>query len=162
MARIDVTELTVCESLVRRLRTQLKLTDRQCFWVLDPLAVELPPGGDYYVTVAPGDSSFPPEEQQPGNITEEWTVDVTIYSRMRLDSTNEDTKLLGDESRGLYSLKRKVLVAVVHEDLEDEDGDVFLRQILHVTNCTRPNYDKEKAVGWLTLTLGVSFDWDLT
>lgn len=163
MARVDVTEVDVVTAILARLRSQLKLNERQCWFCLDPLAVELPPGGDYYLTVAPGDGSFPDGEQVAGNITEDWSVDVTIYSRMRLDSTDHDDKLILDNSRGLFSLKKKVLAALVGHDLATvEDANTFLRQYLHALNAGRPNYDNSKAVGWLTITFGVSFDWELT
>lgn len=160
--RVDITEVDVVGYLLTRLRSQLGLNERSCWYTLDPLAVDIPPGGDFYVTVAPGNSQFPDGEQASRNITEESTVQVTVYSRMRLDSTNHDDKLVLDAANSLYKLKKRVLAAIVGHDLTDEDADYFLRQWLHVLSSDRPNYDKDKAVGWLTLHVGVSFDWDLT
>jgi len=163
MSRVDVTEIEVVTAILARLRSQLKLSENQCWFTTDPSIIpDLPPGGEYFATVAIGDGQFPDGEQIAGNITEDTSIGVTIYSRMRLDRTDKDIALLAKKDNGLFALKKKVLAALVGHDLTNEDDDTFLRQLLHALDCTRPVYDKTKAVGYLTIAFGVSFDWELT
>ena len=126
------------------------------------MGVEIPPGGEFFATVAPGNGQFPDGEQAVGNVTEETSYQVTVYNRMRLDAVGRDDKLVLESASSLYKLKLRVLKAIVGHDLTNDDDDLFLRQLLHVTHADRPNYDKDKGVGWLTLHVGVPFDWNLT
>lgn len=165
MSRIDIDQCTVLKTVTDHLRNELRLNERTCFEsLINPRNASPPAGGSIFVTVSPGPGDFPPGEQAPGNITEEWSVIVTIWSRIDLDSTGHDEALLRDSVRGLYSLKLQVLKALVGEDLETEDGDTFLRQLLHVTGCSAPasgNYGGTN-MAYLQLQFGISFDWDLT
>lgn len=151
--------------IVEHLRSALKLADSQCVEAIEP---DAPPhiarGGDFFITVSPGDGMFIDGEQQIGNITEEWSVAVTAYSRIRLDPSDTDEKLLRDTARGLLEAKRLILKALVGQDLTDADDstDTFLRQLLHAERCGRPRYDDKQNIGWLSIDFGVHYDWELT
>jgi len=160
--RIDVTQETVLEAVVDQLRTQLGLNRRTCWETLEPLAPKIPKSGEFFVTVSPGPGQFVEGEQQVGNITEQWTITVTAYSRIKLDSTDHDEKLLRDARRGLLQAKRKILQSLVGQDIQDPDRDVFLRQLLYAISCSRPEHDSSKHIAWISLEFGVDFDWDLT
>ena len=167
MARINITQADVFQSILTRLQTALGLNDRQCFAVARPQdAPPIPPGGDYFATVAFGNGSFPDGEQTPANITEDTQAIVTVYNRLRTDSTNQDAYLLMDATRGLMPLKKLVLAALVGQDLTNKANQTFLRQWCHVT---RSSIDIVKLgdgdgmpYGQLQLDFGISFDWDLT
>lgn len=172
MARVDITQSDVLDRIVVRLREQLDLDPRQCFESLDADSPpELPVGGDYFVGVSPGDGQFLTGEQVVGNVTELWSVVVTAYTRVHLDSANHDTAVLRDTSRGLLELKRKILKALVGEDLTTGDGDTFLRQLLYATDSRKPQIGtwqggsrprSDMSFGWVSVTFGVDFDWDIT
>lgn len=171
MARIDVTESTVLARIVARLQGQLSLNARQCFETVQADSPpEIPVGGGYFVAVAPGPGSFVPEEQVAGNITEDWSVTVTAFTRVQLDSAGHDTAVLRDTSRGLLELKRRLLKALCGHDLTTESGDTLLRQYLYAQHCSAPQIgaplragraDGSVWVGWISITFGVSFDWDI-
>lgn len=167
MARIDVTQEEVLGYLVRHLRLALDLNERNCFETINPMGVKLPPGGEMFVTVAPGKGQFVVEEQAPEQCTEQWDVIVTVYSRIRLDSTGHDQALFRDAARGLLGMKRKVLEVTVGVDLATDghtppaQPDTFLRQWLHAVSSTPPDYDAQQEIGWLSITFGVDYDWQL-
>jgi len=159
--RVDVTQTDVLELVVKHLREQLELNERTCWETIEPLAVQIPRGGPFFVTVAPGEGQFEPGEQAPRNITEEWSITVTGYTRPKVDSTDHDEKLLRDAARGLLVVKHKILKALVGEDIQNKNRDEFLRQLLYAQHSSRPQFDKEKGIGWISIDFGVEFDWDL-
>lgn len=166
MARVDITQDVVVERIAARLRSVLGLGERSVIEVAEAEDVPpLPPGGDWFVTLAGGDGQFETEEQAAGNVTEWQDVTVTIYSRVKLDSTNHDKALTRDERRGLYVLKTKVLASLVGWDATDTDGTTFLRQLIHARSATRPqvlqNPSSGVFLGRLAITFGCPFDWDL-
>ena len=166
-SRVDVEQSVVYSAVVARLRTALGLTDRQCYEVTDPNAAPiLPTGGDCILTVSPGSGGFVDEEQVIGNTTEFTEVIVSGYTRIRTDSTNSDKFLLLDEQRGLFAIKKKILKALVGQDLEDTEGNKFLRQVCFATRADVPQMvernDTGNIYGCIRVTFGVMFDWDLT
>jgi hypothetical protein len=161
MSRVDVEQSVVIDRILSRLRSALSLNDRQCYQVINPLDPALP-SGDFFVTVSPGAGSFPSGEQIPTNVTEEGSIVVTVYVRMRLDSAGHDDYALSDSQRGLYACKRKVMTALVGQDLQNLDGNTFLRQYLHILSNGRPDVDRKNGIAWWSFVFGTSWDWDLT
>jgi len=162
MSRSDATQSDVLTAITAALRTALALDARQCFEVLEPLAPPvIPKGGVYFVTVAPGEGVFVDGEQAAGNCTEEWTVIVTAYARVRLDSTDHDQNLLQEASRGLLVLKGKLLAALVGADPVNGE-EAFMRDLIFAQRAERPGHDGQKGVAWISIHFGVNFDWDLT
>lgn len=166
MSRVDVQQSIVLERIIARLRSALKLNDRQVYETLsEDFLPRIPVGGEYFVAVSLADGVFPEEEQVPGNITEDSGVSVTAYTRIKLDSTDHAEEILRNARRGLLPIKRKILAALVGQDLMTEEGDTFLRQVLFARSCTRPQVkempDNRATIGVITIDFGVSFDWDL-
>lgn len=167
MARIDVSQDEVIESIVLRLRTLHTLGERQCYETIEPLSPAIvPPGGDFWLTVSPGGGQFDESMQIGGGqsqLMEDAEVIVTGYSRVRLDSTDHDAKLLRDASRGLLVVKKKILQLVADDlVLPAPSTDVFLRQFVVARSATAPQYDSDKSIGWLSIYFGISYDWDLS
>jgi len=172
MARVDVTQSVVLQRVVARLRDQLSLDPRQCFESLQAESPpEIPPGGNYFLSVSPGSGQFWPEEQVAGNITEQWGVVVTGYARIQLDSVNHDDRILHDDVRGLLEIKHKILKSLCGHDLLTADGDTFLRQVLYATSAGQPQIGspisngqprRDMYIGWISVAFGVDFDWDIT
>jgi hypothetical protein len=179
MGRIDIDQATVLQAVIDRLQAALKLSDRQCYPTARPQDVPaVPIGGDYFVTVSPGGGTFDLEEQVPGvaateltaaiagNVTESSDVTVTAYSRIKTDSTGHDRDMLMDATRGLLPIKKAILSAMCGQDLEDADGNTFLRQLIYAQGCSAPDIvqlpGSEATYGRLSIMFGVSWDWDLT
>ncbi len=169
MARIDVTQATVLERIVERLRSELDLPEQRCYETLDadsPLVV--PPGGEFFITVSPGEGQFVPGEQAVGNVTEEWRVNVAVFARIHLDQSGRDLEVLLRAGRGMLAIKRDVLAALVGHDLVDDDGNTFLRNLLYIMSVAAPRVmERGRESGALTLyqmtiEVGVEFDWELT
>jgi hypothetical protein len=172
MARIDVDQVQVLTSFVDALRLELHLTDRTCIVTLDPPGLaSFIPAAESWMTVTPGEGVFVDGEQQAPNVTEEMSVTTTIYTRIRLDHAGNDDKLLLDGIRGLYPLKKNVLKAMIGRDLAlpwktDADAAPFLRALTRVVHCSAPQVavsknDSHLAIGFVTLTFMLQFDWDL-
>lgn len=172
MARVDVTQDVVLERILAKLRSELGLNNRQCYETLDALAPPaIPKGGEWYVAISPTEGQFVEGEQAPPNVTEEWGIIVTIYTRIALDSTDHDEELLRNASRGLLVLKRAVLRALVGRDLQlespDDTGNTFVRQLIFARTCHRPvimerEGEPRAMLGMLSIEFDVHFDWDLT
>ena len=169
MSRIDIKQDVVLERVVARLRDQLKMSDRQCYETLDALSPPIiPKGGQGCVAVSAGASTFVTGEQAPVNFTEEWSVTVTVYTRMALDAADHAEKWLRAARRGMLVLKRDVLAALVGYDLEDKDGHTFLRTPLYATRAHAPvvverSGERDRTLlGLQSIDFGVDFDWDLT
>jgi hypothetical protein len=166
MGRIDVTQTVVLDSLLTRLRSQLGLNERQCYPTLDPQENVAPPGGDYWLTVAPGSSQYPPGEQTTDHLNDVWTVIVTIHSRMRMDPAGHAQEQLLNAVRGLWVIKGKVLKALIGQDLQDPTGNEFLRERLYIVRGTPGEAREDDRKGWcqafMHLEFGVPFDWNLT
>lgn len=165
MARSDITQTDVLTAIVLQLRSSLALNDRQCFETLEPLEPPvIPKGGEFFVSVAPGEGVFVDGEQAPGNCTEEWSIIVTAYTRIRLDSTDHEKSLLQDASRGLLILKAKILAALVGGD-PTSGGEPFMRDLIFAQQAERPRHGamgKSRDIGSISIYFGVNFDWDLT
>ena len=166
MARVDLTQDLVLERIVAHLRGELKLNDRTCYETFDPLSPRIPKGGDFFVTAAPGDGVFVEGEQAVDNVTEQWDVIVTAYSRIRLDSADHDQRLLHNPRRGLFELKRKILKALVGQD-PTYKTDEFLRNLLYAKRSPRPQAveiagAKNSGLALISVVFGVDWDWDLT
>ena len=156
----------MCSSDLARLRDQLALTDRQCYETLEPITTPtIPAGGDYLVTVSPGDGRFPAEYQIGGGsatCVEETSVTVTLYTRTRTDQTDHAERLFHDETRGLMVLKQKVLKALVGHVLTDIDGNELLTQHLYAMQSWRPRVDQQSNLAMTAVGFGVDYNWDLT
>jgi len=163
MARIDVDQDTVLTRLVAHLQSTLSLNARQCFPVVDPdQPPELPVGGTFFVGVGVAEGQLFPDEQISGNISEDSDVEVTGYSRIHLDSADHDEKLYQETNRGTLILKKKLIKAVAGVDLTTAGGDNFLRQPMYVKRASRTQYDGDQMIAWITITIGVDFDCDIT
>ena len=165
--RVKTTQDIAQTAFVALLRTQLGLNESQSPELSDPQEVPpLPPGGDYFLTIASTDSDFNEGEQSPEYCNENVPVTVTIYTRVKLDKSGSDVQLLHEARRGLLPIKRLVLKALVGQDLQDPDGNTFLAKLLWCSHAGRveviTNDKSGQTLGRLTLTFQLSFDWDLT
>jgi hypothetical protein len=139
---------------------------------LDALAPPaIPKGGEWFIAISPTEVQFIEGEQAPPNVTEEWGIVLTIYTRIALDSTDHGEKLLRDATRGLLVLKREVLRALIGHDLQtespDDTGDTFVRQLVFARSCSRPwilekDGEPRHMLGFFSIDFGIHFDWDLT
>ena len=165
MARVNTTPSDVLESFVLQLREQLALPESNCYEVLDPSYVDLPPGGGTFVTVSAGEGDFDGGMQVGGGtnqVCESMHVVVTFYTQIHLDPTNASKETLRGHSQSLFALKRDVLKALCSVDLQDADEDTFLRELIPVRSASRPEYDITQQLAYMSLTFVAEFDWDLT
>ena len=166
MARIDVTQEKVITAIALRLRAELNLPESQVIETVEPLSPpKLPPGGDYYLTVSPGDGVFPEDLQDGGGdsqLNEEAEIIVTGLSRVKLDQTNSDKAVIHNAEQGLLPIKQLILKTLAGQDPALPSGDKFLRQFLLARRSTQPTYDEDAGVSFISVTFMASFDWDLT
>lgn len=162
MARIDVQEADVLLAFRERLKSELALPENRCYLTTEPEAPpKIPRGGDYFVSIALGDSQFVTDNQAPEQISEENTVIVTFYTRVQLDTPDAGERVLLLAARGLLPIKRKILKALVGHDLALPTGETFLRQLLFATHAARPRYDAQEAIAYQSISFAVDYDVDL-
>lgn len=163
---IDTNQSDVLAALVKLLADKLLLNERYCFETTEPLQeFGNPPSGDFWVTVSPGESSFEEGQFQAGGGASQCVefLEATIigFTRIRLDSTDRDTRLLHDLRRGLTPIKAKLLATVVGQQLTNDAGDELLRNLMYSKRGFKAGYDKEQATGWIGIVVGLDYDWDL-
>ena len=168
MARVDITQDIVLERIVERLRSELDLSEQRCYETLDPDSPPVvPPGGEYFLTVSPGQGRFVEGEQVAENLTEEWSVVVATFIRIHLDQPGRDTEVLRRAGRGAFAVKKLLLAALAGHDLTDTNGQTFLRNLLYATTTEAPHViEGQRESGPLTLCqmkieFGVDFDWSV-
>lgn len=174
MARVDVSEADALRAVMRKLRTELQLNERQCRFTVYEDTPQIPTGVSeygFFVTVSPGESSFDdglvtghPIEQ----CTEDATVIVTGITRVHLDETDSDEQLLFTSGRGLWNIKRRLINALSGADLQLENGDTFLRALVRPLGVSRPQIgviggedEGSLPIAWISVTFAISYDWDL-
>lgn len=166
MARIDTDQGTILESIKARLIASLGLHESHVLEVVEPLQPpDILPSGDNWVSIAMGGSTFPFEEQGIPQVREDFEVHVTGYTKISLDQQGDDAAFLHkDATRSILLLKRKILIALAGWDLETDDipAEKFLASLLYAKSATAPTYDASKLIGWVMITFGVEFDWDMT
>lgn len=175
--RIDTNAVDALTAILTRLKSAMvsdpdnpnsaTLGDRQCYAVARPEDVtSVPPGGNYFLTVALGGGTFNDAEQIPQNCTEDGEFTVSIYTKIKTDSAGHDGYLLTEASRGLLPIKRLVLKALVGKDLQNANDYLFLREWIKALRSTPPDIVKapndDLPLGRLQITFALRFDWDLT
>jgi hypothetical protein len=173
--RVDITQSVALETIVALLQARLGLTEATCFEVESADDIPpLPPGGDYWLTIAADEGTFPPEEQTPGNpltgtpgnLTEQGGFIVSGFTRIQLDQTGHAKKLHHDTRRGLLTIKHRILSALIGIDPVTSENLAFVRQTLYVTRASRPSVwkhpDSGLTIGMIQLFFGLDWDWSLT
>lgn len=166
MSRIDTTQDVILTRIVARLRDALSLPAHRCYETLEPLVdPPIPKGGDYFLTVSPGDGRFDEGMQVGGGIgqlMELSSVTVTAYAKIALDPGDQATQILHKVSRGTLPIKGLILGALVGHDLADESGNYLLRQHIYALQAWRPRYNPDSKIAMIAVGFGVDFDWDAT
>ena len=166
MTRIDITQTVVVRRIVARLRDVLDLPDHRCYETLEPLVdPPIPKGGEYFLTVSPGDGRFDvPMQEAAGaaQLMELASVTVTAYAKIALDPGDRATEILHKVARGMLPIKGDILRALVGHDLVDEDGNTFLRAYLYAMQSWRPRYNADTKIAMIAVAFGTDYDWDLS
>lgn len=164
MTRIDTTQDVILTRIVARLRSYLGLPEHRCYETLEPLVdPPVPKGGDYFLTVSPGDGTFDEEMQVGGGqdqLTELSSVTVTGYAKIALDPGDQATQILHKVSRGMLPIKQGILSALAAHDLLDSSGNQILRSYMHALRSWRPRYDPDSKIAMIAVSFGTDFDWD--
>jgi hypothetical protein len=166
VARIDSTQDAILKAVVDRLREILQLSKALCYETLEPLVdPPIPKGGEYFLTVSPGDSVFDEALQAGGGrfqLTEMGSVTVTAYAKIRLDAGDRVTEVLHTVGRGMMPIKLRILDALVGHDLADAAGDLLLRHPIYAMRSWRPQYNAESGIARVAVGFGTDFDWDMS
>jgi len=162
--RVDITQRAALVQLLAHLRTALTLNDRQCFACVNPLGVEIPStvGGNRFVSVSLRDGQFPFEETVEHQCYEASEVVVTGYVRIAFDNVAREEEFLLNAERGVLAFKEDLIRVLCGVDIDDANGQKFLREWMSPRRATAPDYDHAKKIGWVQLIIPLEFDWDLT
>lgn len=168
MTVTDLPQGDIVEAFIGRLQKELKLSERQCYLVIEPDDVpNIPTGGHYFLTVAPMDGTFDIEEQAIEQCMERADIVVTILSRVALDQSKHDTKKMLDARRGLLPIKRLVLKAMVGSTLAESCDPLTVspvRSLIYATRATaaRMGQQGKHLLAYMQITFSTEFDWDLS
>lgn len=166
---IPTTQEVVLQAIVDRLIDQVTvgstlLTPSTCFVSIDPepaVAVS----AEVFLTVSPEEGTFDPSFEGGGDniVLEQAFAVVTIFSRIAMDRTDHAKQFLGDAKRGVFTLKRKVLKALLgnHHQLVDPSGDRLLCNQMQPVSSPRPLSDRRK-VGDVQIVFTTDFLWNLS
>ena len=160
MARVDITEAEVMEIVIDHLRTTLELNERECYETVSPLTPPLTPLSEWWLSVSPGEGNYDEAMQSGGGrnqVTEEWQLLVTGYTRIRLDSTDRDMQLLREANRGLLQIKRRILDTMAQVDLRKPFPNTSIAGWDDMTTAEKIIAAREAARGRLANTLGDTF-----
>jgi hypothetical protein len=170
MSRIDVYQDQVLQAVVDHLRDDLGLDENQVYMTIDPLNPIIPKGGDYWLSVSPGDGRFDlalAESTVVDQCYEDSVVSVYGYTRIYLDESNTDQQMLVNATRGILVVKRLILKSMSGVDLSI-NGQLYGRGLLTPDYATSPDVGKINREGEAALPIGIvginfkaPFDWDL-
>lgn len=161
----DCDQSDILESVERFYARVLKLSKDSLFPSQQPMAPPAAlPGGDYWLTVTVGDGTFPLEEQFPEQLVEDTDFIVTAFTRVQLDETGRDHKLLKHEQRGLLRIKRKIL-SIIGQQLALDDGTPIGADRVYAVRASKPealvNPAKGINLGTVSVTFRLAFDWSI-
>ena len=170
MARVNVNQIEVLEAIAEHLAQELGLDPRQAYVTLSPENPAIPPGGDSWYAVSPGEGRFDTELATADvreQLNEDTVVSITGYTRLFLDDADRDAQLLLEETRGLLAVKKSILDAMAGADVKLDDGDTFLRELMTPQFASAPQKgtidpdDLCLPIAWISVDFSCSFDWDL-
>lgn len=117
-----------------------------------------------FIQVHAGSGSFDQGILASGTITvEHANVAVTIFHRSETDQTGRSEASLFADGEGLLSMKKRVLRALQHKMLYDGDGVQIAIANVRPVQATEPfTGDGDRPLDSLSITYGVSFEWDLS
>ncbi len=166
---IPTTQEVVLQAIVDRLISQVTvgatpLTPSTCFVSIDP-EPSVNVSAEVFLTVSPESGTFDPTfDGGADNIVMELAFAVvTIFTKIQMDRNEHAKHFLGDAKRGVFTLKRKVLKALLanHHQLSDPSGNRLLTNQMAPVSSPRPLADGRK-VGDVQLVFTTDFLWDLS
>lgn len=162
--RAQTSEADVLGLLVDHLRARFGIGESNCFDVIEPVTKRLNQSGDFWLTVYPGGSEADLETQTGGGRNVIWEMCdfvITAYTRIKLDRTNPDTKMLRDPTRGILSIKQRVMSAMTMAELSVDLSSVLIQPPLYI-GSDRAFFDKDESVASKSLTFRLGFSNRLT
>ncbi len=155
-------QITVLDAVVARIQSHVPLLkgDNTVFLSLttDPIQSERQ---NIYATVAPMGGQY--DEglfTGIGIAAEDTGCIVTVFTQMRLDRSDEATKLLTDNQRGLLLIKKQLLACLTNYMLQDANSNNILRRPMRPINAGHPQKESEKQ-GSFSLAFTTDFTWSL-
>lgn len=151
----------ILTAIVEHLRGWFGLTPATCYETLYADAPKLNRAGDLVLTVSMADGLFDVDQQHGGGRETVWeTVDVEVsaFTRIKVDPQNPDTAMLLDGRRGLLQRKCEILSAMIGANLTVDAGNVLIESIVART-ATRPGFDG--STGMITITFALAYKWQL-
>lgn len=152
----------ILDSIVNRLRDQLQLTQKTCFFVLNPDKPSSHVAGGEWYTVSPLSGTFSQVDMDGGGLAAMKTdtgFRVRINSTLRQDPINADKQLILDQARGVVAAMRPVLKALAIEwNPLNADGEAMLREPPQPRDF---DIGDVGSVGYIEVRFAIAFDWEL-
>ncbi len=167
MSRVDVSIVTVWESIRSLLRDGLELSDDTCFWWIDN-GDPPPPSADtnLFLTLTPDGGTFDPGMLQGGGVhqvTVSHTLVVTVHCTNRLDAGGRSDYFLTSES-GMGQMMARVIAILTDADptTDETTGNTFVRELIRPIGFSKPERIAEDRYGSVAIHFEVGFDWDVS
>lgn len=151
----------ILTAIVEHLRGWFGLTPATCYETLYADAPRQNRAGDFVLTVSMADGAFDVDAQHGGGrgtVWEAMDVEVSAFTRIKVDGKNPDTAMLLDARRGLLQRKREILSAMIGANLAIDGGNVLVDSIV-AKYSTRPGFDG--STGMITITFALAYKWQL-
>lgn len=151
----------VLDAIVNRLRAKLELTEKTCFFVLNPDKASSQVAGDRWYTVSPLSGTFDQSCMDSGDATMKTDTGfrVRINSTLKQDPISADPQLVLDRARGVVVAMTPILQALATNwNPLNSDGEAMLREPPQPRDFEIGELGQ---VGWVELRFAIAFDWEL-
>ena len=172
MARVNITKTAALKAIIAHLKSDLSLEEHRAFYSIAPVSVRVPQGSDWWLSVSGNDGEFD-QELLTGAVIEQCTENssftLTAYKRLHYDETDHHDELVLRAGEGLEDLAKLILKSLAGVDLQSE-GNEFSRELFSPQSISAPDVlypegedeDEKIGIGFISVTFGLSFDWDLS
>ena len=157
----STSQADILTAIVEHLRGWFGLKAADCYETLYADAPKLPRAGDLTITVSMADGVFDVDAQHGGGrnqVFEAIDIEVSAFTRIKVDKQNPDTAMLLDARRGLLQRKREILSAMIDAHITVDSGSVLIESIV-AKYSTRPGFDG--TTGMITITFALAYTWQL-
>lgn len=164
MARVDTDILSVLEAVVAHLRTDLSMTEANCFWSLEYRDEDVPPTApNQFMVLQPDGGTFDNSLFEGGGINQlmaDTGLTVKLYTLFQLDRGGRDQQALF-HTKGVLTMLDNVVRSLTGLDPNLPVGDTTygLRKFVQPAGWSAPRRLENGRGVALDVAFNLSFDW---
>lgn len=153
--------------LVRMIDTIGEFNESTCFLTAQPLQEPIASvQNNLFCTVSPTSGTYDESVFVGAGehcVIENGGIIIVVYNAMRLDRSSHDSILLTDATRGLLTLKWKIIKALAGHVLQDQEGNSILVNPMAPERAEdiRSMWERPVGLGDMALVFSTDFEWDI-